>query len=206
VEKKLKNGEDPNKRELNYPLTAALIYNPEMVDILLEYGAEKTDSGSLPWETIVYCDEKTEHKLLNSYDLDPDEWNKLVTSVKSTEFVEDDIPPTALEAAVGFGNKETVDILLGKGVDINKQDTEGKNSLIVACELEDYSYDNETEFKERLEIIQLLLDFGADVSAQDNSGKCAKDYFENGVQYLRTTQLYEQNEESISELEQCLSK
>lgn len=99
-------------------------------------------------------------------------------NINKTGVVRDTPGRTALHQAVYDENYKLVKILIGAGIDVNIRGDDGKTSLIMAAE-----YNTSTE------IIEYLLDAGADGSLKYD-GKTAFDYYEENENLKNNTDLY----------------
>jgi ankyrin repeat protein len=153
----LEKGQDPNIRftKMNTsPLLVAVSYNhPDMVKLLLEYGADVYFVGEKKQNALDIAREKgfsrIEQLLLNP---------RVKYNIKQVK----QISQIRLLQAVSRGKFEQVRALLDQGADINvKEKKSGQTPLISAS------------FKQRKNLVQLLLDKGADVHARDINGETA---------------------------------
>lgn len=153
----LENGQDPNiqftERNTSPLLLAVSSNHPDMVKLLLEYGADVYFVGENKQNALDIARKKgfskIEQLLLNTrvkYNIE---------QVKQTSQIR-------LLQAVSRGQLQQVRALLDQGADINvKESKSGQTPLISAS------------FKQRIKLVQLLLDKGADVHARDINGETA---------------------------------
>jgi len=131
-------------------MCAASFGNKEVIDILLDYGADinavdKYDQSALMKAAIYVKKEVIDALLDRGADINAVDKNG----------------QSALMKAASFGNKEVIDTLLDRGSDINAVDKNGESVLMKA-----FSYGNSGA-------IDALLDRGADINAVDKDGQSA---------------------------------
>lgn len=152
----LQYGANPNydgARQDVYPLHRAVVMkNKEMINLLLDYGGD-----------INICD----YFNLNATVLHlgamygTSDVLKLLISRGANIHVRNDQQFTPLHYAVCYSDREeTVKILFNKGLSLEDKEFSGKTPLFLAVETGNF------------EGVQLLLDLGADLNAEDNKGCC----------------------------------
>lgn len=158
LKKLLKNGANPNalNKSGETPIFEVQ-HNNDPYKILARYGADlnvKNANGETPLQ--ILCRRGCKSTLLN-----------LFIEKKADPLVKDDQENNLLHIVCDSENGEkVVDVLIKNGVGINDKNEDNDTPLIVACR----SYYCISS-KKKARIIKLLLDRGADIHIEDDSGE-----------------------------------
>jgi ankyrin repeat protein len=166
----LKDGIDVNaKNEWGDTALISAAYNCDIdiISLLLRYGAEINDKNNKGATALQYAcrglnTDVVELLLENGAVID----SECLFSI----FGNMDLSAEEIQGLIYLS-----ELLLSKGIiDVNARTCEGKTALMYIAEYQDDLVEDEIFFIETLiELIQINLDYGADINAQDNNGKTA---------------------------------
>lgn len=173
----LKNGTDVNAKDEwgDTALTAAsYFYDVHIVNLLLQNGAKINEKNNYNFSAMKIACSALNIVVVNALlregaEVDSDCFLTLFYGRYSSE--------DELQNQI-----ELSKLLLNKNIDVNSRDSNGRTALmyIVEAGYGDYYnsgyYNSEIAQEKQRELIQFLLDNGADINAQDNEGKTALMY------------------------------
>ncbi|MDA3885346.1 MAG: ankyrin repeat domain-containing protein [Candidatus Delongbacteria bacterium] len=141
------------------PLTNAVYSGKEMVEFLLEKGAEPAPIECMNGNICKIEGRTPLHNAISSNDV---EVVKLLIKYKAPVNIQDEEGITPLILAIRNGSEEIVKVLLKNGADVNlKENVLGQTPLHIAAS------------KGYQDIVELLLENGSEVNSGDNQGQNA---------------------------------